>query len=171
MPTGVTFTDSAGEYIVKGPQGELKKRSVPKVKISQADNKLNFSVDSLDRSEDRAFLGTAVRVVQSMVTGVTEGFKKQLEINGVGFRAEIKGKDLVLHVGFSHPVELRAVPGITWQVEKNVITVSGIDKELVGQVSANIRKIKKPEPYKGKGIKYMDEVIIRKEGKQVKSEA
>ena len=104
-----------------------------------------------------------------MLEGVTKGFSKQLEINGIGYRAEMRGKDLVLNVGYSHPVIFPAVEGVEIKVEKNIITVSGVDKQLVGQVAANIRKIRKPEPYKGKGIKYVDEVIRRKAGKQVKA--
>lgn len=170
VPSGVSFQDANGVYTVKGPKGELKKPCVPKVTITAQDDKLIFSVPDMESSEDKAYLGTAVRVVQNLIKGVTEGFQKQLEINGVGFRAEVKGKNLVLAAGYSHPVEIKEIPGIIWQVEKNIITVSGIDKVLVGQVAANIRKVRKPEPYKGKGIKYVDEVIIRKEGKQVKSE-
>lgn len=170
IPTGVTFTEANNFYIVKGPKGEISKPSVPRVKVDVKDNKITLKVPQIDRSDDRAFLGTAVRVIQNMIIGVTEGYTKKLEINGVGYRAEMKGKNLVLQVGFSHPVEFKEVAGIDIKVEKNVITISGIDKVLVGQVAANIRKIKKPEPYKGKGIKYVDEVIIRKEGKQVKAQ-
>ncbi len=96
---------------------------------------------------------------------MTQGFKKQLEINGVGFRAALKGADLSLEVGFSHPVIVKPLPGIKFAVEKNIITVEGIDKQMVGEMAASVRRVKKPEPYKGKGIKYMDEVIHRKAGK------
>ncbi len=171
IPSGVTVAISDKLYVVKGPKGELSKPKVPKVKIEQTEQQLVLQVANLEKSEERAFLGTAVRVIQNMIIGVTQGYTKKLEINGVGYRAEMKGKNLVLNVGYSHPVEFKETPGITLQVEKNVITVSGIDKVLVGQVAANIRKIRKPEPYKGKGIKYSDEVIIRKEGKQVKAQA
>ena len=101
-----------------------------------------------------------------MIVGVTEGFKKELEIEGVGYRAEIQGNKIKLLVGFSHPVELTAPEGVTVTVEKSLITVTGIDKDAVGQFAANIRKVKKPEPYKGKGIHYMGEYIIRKQGKK-----
>ena len=107
--------------------------------------------------------------IKNMVVGVTEGYKKQLEINGVGYRVAMQGKDLKMEVGFSHSVIFDVPEGITLTVEKNLITVEGIDKELVGQIAAEIRAIKKPEPYKGKGIKYVDEVIRRKAGKAAKS--
>ncbi len=171
LPTGVSFTIDEGFYVIRGSQGEIKKPILPRVKADIKDDKLFLSVPDLERSEDRAYLGTAVRVISNMIVGVTKGYSKQLEINGVGYKAEMRGKNLVLSVGYSHPVEFKEVPGVSLQVEKNIITVAGIDKVLVGQVAANIRKIRKPEPYKGKGIKYIDEVIIRKEGKQVKAQA
>jgi len=171
LPTGVSFTIDGGFYVIRGSQGEIKKPILPRVKADIKDDKLFLSVPDLERSEDRAYLGTAVRVISNMIVGVTKGYSKQLEINGVGYKAEMRGKNLVLSVGYSHPVEFKEVPGVSLQVEKNIITVAGIDKVLVGQVAANIRKIRKPEPYKGKGIKYIDEVIIRKEGKQVKAQA
>jgi len=170
LPAGVTFTETQNEYIVKGPKGELKIKRVPMVQIVMQASELQFSVANLEKSEQKAFLGTAVRVVSNMIKGVTEGYIKKLEINGVGYKAEMKGNQLVLNVGYSHPVPFPEIPGISIQVEKNVITVAGIDKVLVGQTAANIRKIRKPEPYKGKGIKYSNEVIRRKEGKQVKSQ-
>jgi large subunit ribosomal protein L6 len=170
VPTGVNFTVTDRFYIVKGPKGEISKPLIPRVKVDQKGDQIVLQVPQIEKSSDRAFLGTAVRVIQNMIQGVTAGYTRQLEINGVGYKAEMKGNNLVLQVGYSHPVECKETPGITIQVEKNVITVSGIDKVLVGQVAANIRKIRKPEPYKGKGIKYSDEVIIRKEGKQVKAQ-
>ena len=103
-----------------------------------------------------------------MIIGATEGFEKKLEINGVGYKASVQGKDLVLNVGFSHPVNFEIPENVNITVEKNIITIEGFDKQLVGETSAQIRKIKKPEPYKGKGIKYVDEVIRRKAGKQAK---
>ncbi len=171
LPTGVTFQIADGEYVVIGPRGEIRKPTLPKVEISQQENELTLTVLDFTKGENRAWLGTAVRLIANMVQGVTEGFSKKLEINGVGFRAELKGNDLILHVGYSHPVSIAAMPGVSLKVDKNIITVAGIDKVLVGQVAANIRKVRKPEPYKGKGIKYEDEIIRRKEGKQVKSEA
>lgn len=171
LPGGVNLTVTDSEYLITGPKGELKRPRVPKVKVEIKKDEVILSVPNLLQTDDRTYIGTAARLLRGMIEGVTKGFEKKLEINGVGFRAEIKGKDLFLYVGHSHPVQFPAVAGVNWQVEKNVITVSGIDKELVGQVAANIRKVRKPEPYKGKGIKYQDEEIRRKEGKQVKSES
>ncbi len=110
--------------------------------------------------------GTYAAHARNMVTGVGEGFKKVLEIEGVGYRAEVKGNTLVLLMGFSHPVEMPIPEGLTVVVEKGVVTISGVDKEAVGQFAANVRKVKKPEPYKGKGIRYQGEYIIRKQGKK-----
>jgi large subunit ribosomal protein L6 len=171
LPVGVTFTETEKEYIVKGPKGELKIKRVPLVKITPQADTLLFSVANLEKSEERAFLGTAVRVVGNMIKGVSEGYIKKLEINGVGYKAEMKGNQLILNVGYSHVVPFPEINGVSIKVEKNIITVEGIDKVLVGQTAANIRKVRKPEPYKGKGIKYSDEVIRRKEGKQVKSQS
>jgi len=106
-------------------------------------------------------------VAFNLVLGVSDGFEKKLEINGVGYRASVEGKKIILNIGFSHPVEVEAPNGIEFKVEKNIITVSGADKQLVGQTAAKIRAQRKPEPYKGKGIKYLDEVIRRKSGKKV----
>jgi len=116
-----------------------------------------------------ALWGLSRAILANLVKGVTEGYEKKLEIEGVGFRAAVQGNKLVMSLGFSHPVEIEAPPGIDFKVEKNVITVSGIDKELVGQVSADIRSRKKPEPYKGKGIRYQGEVIKIKAGKKAVS--
>jgi large subunit ribosomal protein L6 len=130
---------------------------------------LVFTVANASNKSEAALWGLARSLVNNAVVGVTDGFSKSLEINGVGFKVALQGKSLILNVGFSHPVEYKLPEGITAEVDKNKITVSGIDKQQVGQVAAEIRKIKKPEPYKGKGIKYSDEVIRRKAGKVVKS--
>ncbi len=169
IPNGVTFVVSEGNYEVKGPKGELIMKKVPMVMIDQKDNQIITSIKDEENGEQKAFWGTATRVIQNMLIGVSEGFVKKLEINGVGYKAEMKGKELELNVGYSHSILFPETSGVSIQVEKNIITISGIDKVLVGQVAANIRKIRKPEPYKGKGIKYIDEVIRRKEGKQVKA--
>lgn len=169
IPNNVTFTVDEEKYTVKGPKGELTMKKVPMVMIEQKDNQIITSIKDEESSEQKAFWGTAARVIRNMLIGVSEGFTKKLEINGVGYKAEMKGKDLQLNVGYSHPVLFPEEPGVSIEVEKNIITIAGIDKVLVGQVAANIRKIRKPEPYKGKGIKYIDEVIRRKEGKQVKA--
>lgn len=163
--------------IVKGPKGELKQKLIPEIKLNFSDNKkeLNVDIKNKDVKKEKALWGTFRQLINNMIIGVTEGFEKKLEINGVGYKAVITGKtgsasggELVLNVGFSHPVNFKIPENIDIAVEKNLITISGIDKQLVGETAAQIRKIKKPEPYKGKGIKYVDEIIRRKAGKQAK---
>jgi len=153
---------------VKGPKGELKVSLPPKVKIAQTENQLELSVPSPEDHRQAAFWGLGRSLVFNAVVGVSEGFSRQLEVNGVGYKVQTKGKVLVLNVGYSHPVEFSFPEGIEITAEGNVITVSGIDKQLVGETAAQIRKVRKPEPYKGKGIKYTDEVVRRKVGKVVK---
>ena len=165
IPNDVTVTIDNGILLVKGPKGELKQTLHPAIKIEVKENIANVSVVNEEDKEERSLWGTYSSLLGNMIQGVTQGFKKQLEINGVGYKASLKGEDLVVEVGFSHPVEVKAQPGIKYLVEKNVITVEGIDKQMVGEVAANIRKIRKPEPYKGKGIKYIDEMVRRKAGK------
>ena len=159
----VTVTD--GLVQVKGPKGELKRELLPKIRIEQEGNVLRVIRESEDK-RTRAFHGLMRQLIANMVTGVTQGFKKELLIEGLGYRAEMKGKKLVMSLGFSHPVEYEAPEGITLKVEgNNKIIVEGIDKELVGQVAAIIRRFRPPEPYKGKGIRYIDEQVRRKAGK------
>lgn len=168
IPDDVTVKIEGELVIVKGPKGELKENKHPSVSIKQTDNQLEFSVKNpLDKKEG-ALWGTNRSIVANMVLGVTNGFEKQLEINGVGYKAALKGNDLILNVGYSHEVKYEVPEEVSVTVEKNIITISGIDKQAVGEVAAQIRKIKKPEPYKGKGIKYVDEVIRRKAGKALK---
>lgn len=169
IPQGVTVETVEGFIIVKGPKGELKKVLNPIVKVNITDSEVTVKVDNENDKKERSLWGTFASHIKNMVVGVTEGYKKQLEINGVGYRVAMQGKDLKMEVGFSHSVIFDVPEGITLTVEKNLITIEGIDKELVGQISAEIRAIKKPEPYKGKGIKYVDEVIRRKAGKAAKS--
>lgn len=154
---------------VKGTKGELHQTMHPHVQVTEEDGTLHVGVQDPDIKQDRALWGLWRALIQNMVTGVTEGFTKRLEVNGVGFKASLSGKKLVLNLGFSHPVAFAIPEGITAQVEGNVITVSGIDKALVGETAASLRALKKPEPYKGKGIKYADETIRRKAGKVVKA--
>jgi len=154
-----------GFIVVKGAKGELREKTHNLVKIEIGDNEISVSVSNPDNKSERALWGLYRSLIRNMVQGVEEGFEKKLEINGVGFRAAVSGKKLTLNVGFSHPVDFNLPEGINGAVEGNVITISGIDKQLVGEIAAQIRKIRKPEPYKGKGIKYVDEVIIRKVGK------
>ena len=154
--------------IVKGPKGELKQELVKNVTVGINDKEILIKVNDENDKKQRALWGLFRSLIADMVQGVNDGFSKQLEINGVGFKAAVIGKNLVLNVGFSHQVEYKIPEGIEISVEKNVITITGNDKQRVGQVAAEIRAIKKPEPYKGKGIKYIDEVIRRKAGKVVK---
>ncbi len=171
IPKGVEvkIDSSLNNINVKGPKGTLDVIIPQGVKIAQTEDQLILSIDDINDNKTRAFWGLARNLVNNAVIGVTEGFSKSLEINGVGFKANAQNNKLTLNVGFSHPVEYPSRPGIVIETEKNVIKISGIDKQLVGQTAAEIRKIKKPEPYKGKGIKYSDEVIRRKAGKVVKS--
>ena len=165
LPAGVSAEVKGGEIIIKGPKGELRQRLHPRVTVVVNGSEVTTKVVAEENKRDRALWGTFSSLIENMIDGVTQGFKKQLEINGVGFKAALKGADLNLEVGFSHPVIVKAIPGIKFTVEKNVITVEGSDKQMVGETAAMIRRVKKPEPYKGKGIKYVEEVIRRKAGK------
>lgn len=151
--------------VVKGSKGELKEKTHNLVKIEISGKEIKVKVSNPENKNERALWGLYRSLVKNMVQGVEEGFEKKLEINGVGFRAAVSGKKLTLNVGFSHQVDFALPEGISAAVEGNVITVNGINKQLVGETAAQIRKIRKPEPYKGKGIKYVDEVIIKKVGK------
>ncbi|MFA5047896.1 MAG: 50S ribosomal protein L6 [Patescibacteria group bacterium] len=165
IPTGVEVRLDGNQIIVKGPKGQLIQIIHPVVSLTIKDNTISIAVkDGSDKSQ-RALWGLFGSLTNNMITGVTQGFSKQLEINGVGMKATAAGKKLVLNVGFSHPVDYAIPEGISIAVEGNVITISGIDKQLVGETAAQIRKIKKVEPYKGKGIKYVGEQVIRKAGK------
>lgn len=174
IPSGVEVKISSDELNninidVKGPKGALKTIIPQGVKVEQKDKELVFTVNNPEATSDKSLWGLSRTLVNNSILGVTEGFSKELEINGVGFKVALQGQKLVLNVGFSHQVEYELPTGITAVVEKNNIKIIGIDKHLVGQTAAEIRAIKKPEPYKGKGIKYIDEHIRRKAGKVVKS--
>jgi len=166
IPAGVTVTVTPDNVVtVKGPKGELTRTMAKDMNIAIEDNQVVVTRPS-DAKEHRALHGLTRALINNMVIGVTNGFSKTLQLIGVGYRATAKGKGLTLNLGFSHPVEIDAVDGITFELtDANTIVVKGIDKELVGAVAADIRTWRKPEPYKGKGIKYSDEVIRRKEGK------
>ncbi|MEW9095665.1 MAG: 50S ribosomal protein L6 [Clostridiaceae bacterium] len=166
ISNGVTVTVTPENVVtVKGPKGQLTKAMHPAINIAVEDNSIVVT-RSNDEKQNRALHGLTRSLINNMVVGVTEGYKKTLELVGVGYRAQLQGKKLVLNLGFSHPVEINAVEGVDFQLEgANKIIVSGIDKELVGDVAADIRTWRKPEPYKGKGIKYDNEVVRRKEGK------
>jgi large subunit ribosomal protein L6 len=167
VPNGVTITVDPDEITVTGSKGTLKQFTMPGVTVTLTDGKLVVTRES-DEPKIRAKHGLMRSLLNNMVLGVTQGFTKKLEINGVGYRVAAQGASLKLNLGFSHDVIFPLPQGITATTEQNTITVSGIDKQQVGQVAAEIRALKKPEPYKGKGIKYAEERIIRKSGKSGK---
>jgi len=160
----VKVEDNTG--FVKGPKGELQKEVPLEIKIEIKDDKI-FVSPQKETKRTKAFWGLFRTLIFNMIKGVIDGYEKKLEIHGVGYKANLEGEDLVLLVGFSHPVKIDRVEGIGFSVEKNIITISGIDKQLVGQVAAKIRKVRPPEPYKGKGIRYLGEEVRRKAGKKV----
>lgn len=164
VPSGVTITVDQAGITVAGPKGTLTQFALPHVDVAVTDGQAVVTRKS-DEKVARAEHGLMRALLSNMVTGVTKGFEKKLELNGVGFRVSGGGQALDFALGFSHPVKYTAPQGIQLTVEKNLITVTGINKQQVGQVAAEIRALKKPEPYKGKGIKYVDEVILRKAGK------
>jgi large subunit ribosomal protein L6 len=165
VPSGVDITLDGLTVTVKGPKGSLTQTMPSGVGFTQEGDEIVVTRDS-DLQAHRARHGLVRSLIANMVDGVTQGYEKKLEMVGVGYRAAQKGSDLEIQVGFSHPVDVKAPDGITLVVtDQTKISVTGIDKTLVGQVAANIRKIRPPEPYKGKGIKYIDEVIRRKAGK------
>jgi len=166
VPEAVTVEIAPGNIAVKGPKGELSQFYSPDMKIEQADGVVTVARPT-DRGEHRALHGLTRSLIANMVEGVTDGFQKRLEIQGVGYRAALKGKNLELALGYSHPVSIEAPEGISFEVpQPTEIIVSGIDKQLVGQVAADIRKRRPPEPYKGKGIRYKGEQVLRKVGKR-----
>lgn len=166
VPAGVTVTVDGHKVTVKGPKGTLTKEFNKNLTIALEDGHVVVTRPD-DSIEMRALHGTTRALIHNMVVGVSEGFKKVLNLVGVGYRAAVKGKGLELALGYSHPVIIDEIPNITFAVEKNTtIIVEGIEKDVVGQVAANIRAKRAPEPYKGKGVKYADEVIRRKEGKK-----
>jgi large subunit ribosomal protein L6 len=166
VPAGVTVSiDAENVATVKGPKGELVRAFNKDIKIEQEGNVLTLTRPS-DSKEHRTNHGTTRALLANMVTGVSEGFAKSLELVGVGYRAQLQGKKLVLNVGYSHPVEFTAEEGITFEVPSNTkVVVKGISKEKVGAYASNIRDVRPPEPYKGKGIRYEGEYVRRKEGK------
>lgn len=168
IPEGVTVEVSGTTVSARGPRGTLSRKFSREVAIEVKDGNVNVSVAAKSKTA-RAIWGTTRSIIFGMVEGVSKGWKKELELVGTGYRAEVQGGSLVLTVGYSHPVKVEAPEGVSFKVEKSIITVEGIDKEVVGQVAANIRAVRKPEPYKGKGIKYVDEIIRRKAGKAAKT--
>lgn len=166
MPDAVTVEVAPGRVAVKGPKGELAQVLSVDMKIEQADGLLTVERPT-NRGEHRALHGLTRSLIANMVEGVTEGFEKRLEIQGVGYRAQLKGRNLEMALGYSHPVSIEAPEGIEFEVpQPTEVIVRGIDKQLVGQVAADIRKRRPPEPYKGKGIRYRGEHVARKVGKR-----
>lgn len=167
VPSGVTITVDDDFVTVTGPKGTLKQFTMPGIAVVLEDGQLTVS-RATDEREHRAKHGLMRALINNMVVGVTTGFSKKLEINGVGYRANMEGKNIKLQLGYSHDILFPVPEGVQAVVEANTITVSGISKQQVGQVAAEIRALRKPEPYKGKGVKYADERIIRKSGKSGK---
>ena len=166
LPAGVNVSIAPGRVMVNGPLGELSQSVPQRIGVEQGEGEILVSRPT-DRGEDRALHGLTRTLVANMVEGVTKGFQKRLEIQGVGYRAQLKGEDLELAVGYSHPVPYKAPKGISFEVpQPTVIVVKGIDKQQVGQVAAEIRSVRPPEPYKGKGIRYDGEYVRRKVGKR-----
>jgi large subunit ribosomal protein L6 len=158
----VSFTNK--NFVVEGPKGKLELKVHDAIDLNISESEINVVISS-GNEKDNSFQGMTRALINNLVTGVTSGFEKSLEVNGIGYRVEVKGKTVVLNVGYSNPSEFELPDGISAEVEKNVLKISGIDKQLVGHVASKIREIRPPEPYKGKGIKYVDEHIIKKAGK------
>jgi large subunit ribosomal protein L6 len=166
LPDGVEINISPGSVVVKGPKGELTQQLPREMKVEQADGTVTVERPT-DRGDHRALHGLTRSLIANMVEGVTDGFEKRLEIQGVGYRAQLKGKNLELALGYSHPVQLDAPEGIDFEVpQPTEVVVKGIDKQLVGETAARIRKRRPPEPYKGKGVRYAGEQVSRKVGKR-----
>ena len=164
VPSGVQVTLKDGTVAVKGPKGELKRPLPPLVKVKVEKTAIQVERGS-DAPEARAQHGLVRALLQNMIDGVTKGFERKLEINGVGYKAEVAGQKLTLALGYSHPIVFELPKGISAKVEKNLLTLSGSDREMLGQTAAKVRGFRPPEPYKGKGIKYAEELIKRKVGK------
>ncbi|MCG7338304.1 50S ribosomal protein L6 [Staphylococcus sp. ACRSN] len=165
IPSDVTVTIEGNSITVKGAKGELSRTFNERMTYKQDESTLEV-VRPTDSKDDRTVHGTTRALISNMIQGVSEGYQKTLELVGVGYRAQMQGNDLILNVGYSHPVEMKADEGITFSVEKNTtVTVAGISKEQVGAIASNIRSVRPPEPYKGKGIRYQGEYVRRKEGK------
>ncbi len=166
IPEGVEVKIEDNKVTIKGPKGELQKEIRPEIKLEIKENKILVTPQKKTKGT-KAFWGLTRALVFNIIKGVTEGYEKKLQLEGIGYKANLEGEDLVLQVGFSHPVKIEKPEGVSFLVEKNIITVSGINKELVGQIAAKIRKVRPPEPYKGKGIRYVGEEVRRKTGKKV----
>ena len=164
IPSGVTVAMNGNICTVTGPKGTLTREINPKIEVKIEENQVLVLNNNTD-AQYKAYHGLYRQLIANMVEGVSKGYEKSLNVNGVGYKVTQQGQDLVLNIGFSHPVTLKAIEGITLSCDKTVITIKGIDKELVGQFAAKVRDIKPVEPYHAYGISYTDEVIVRKEGK------
>jgi large subunit ribosomal protein L6 len=172
IPSGIDVTIDGTMIMVKGPKGALTRTLHDHVTVTQENGAIHVTVGAPDEKGDRALWGLSRALIANMVHGVAEGYEKKLEMVGVGYKAAVAGTALTLNLGFSHPIELIVPKGLTAEVDKNTnISIQGIDKELVGNFAAKIRKYRKPEPYKGKGVRYAGEVVRRKAGKSAKSAA
>jgi len=165
LPENISARIEGNELTIKGPKGELKEKIHPLVSIALKDNQIIITVSNPNDKNQKALWGLFGSLVKNMIKGVREGYEKKLEVIGVGFKVNLQGNKLILNLGFSHPIEFILPMGISAMVDKNIISISGIDKKQVGEVAALIRKIKKPEPYKGKGVRYVGEIIKKKVGK------
>jgi large subunit ribosomal protein L6 len=166
LPTGVNVSISPGRVMVNGPLGELSQQVPDRMKIEHSEGTITVARPT-ERGEDRALHGLTRSLIANMVEGVTKGFEKRLELQGVGYRAALQGADLRLDVGYSHPVVMKAPQGISFEVPTPTeIVIKGVDKQQVGQTAAEVRKVRPPEPYKGKGIRYQGEYVRRKVGKR-----
>jgi len=166
IPAGVEVKIKENIVAVKGPKGELEIKIRPEIKVEKKDNEIVVR-PAKETKKTKALWGLSRALIFNMVKGVAEGYEKKLEIQGIGYKANLEGEKLVLQVGFSHPVKIEPQKGIKFSVEKNIIVVSGPDKEAVGQIAAKVKAVKKPDPYKGKGIRYLGEQIRKKSGKKV----
>ncbi len=153
------------KVIIRGPKGELSKEIPQEIKIEIKNNKI-FVIPKIETKRTKSLWGLTWALLFNMIKGINDGYEKKLQIEGLGYRVSLEGQNLILQVGFTHPVKIESPEGIKFSVEKNIITVSGIDKELVGQIAAKIRKVRPPEPYKGKGIRYLGEIVRKKMGKK-----
>ena len=170
IPPNVTVTIDDAAITVKGPKGELSQTGLSGIKVNQENGQIVVS-RSDDEAINRSNHGLLRSLIDNMVTGTVTGFSKKLELNGVGYRVALAGSELRFNLGFSHDATYKLPDGVTASIEQNIITISGINKQQVGQAAADIRALRKPEPYKGKGIKYVDERIVRKSGKSGKEKA
>ena len=170
IPGGVTVAVESEQVSVSGPKGSLRQPTMPGIKVSVVDNEVLIGRGS-NEATVRARHGLMRALINNMVTGVSKGFEKKLELNGVGYRVQAQGEILKFNLGFSHEVVYKIGNGVSANVDQNIITLSGADKQRVGQVAAEIRALKKPEPYKGKGIRYQDEKVRRKAGKSAKEKS